>query len=41
LAWMMGVPGLIFSYIAALTYVPIGLQALREGRAARRGRFAG
>jgi cardiolipin synthase len=41
LAWMMGVPGLIFSYIAALTYVPIGLRALREGRAARRGRFAG
>ena len=36
-AWMAGVPGLILSYYAAFLYVPIGLRALREGRA---GRFA-
>ena len=41
LAWMVGVPGLLLSYIAALTYAPIGLRALGEGRAARQGRFAG
>src|SRR4051794_11234601 len=35
LAWVCGIPGLIFSYIAAALYVPIGLQALREGRTAR------
>lgn len=35
LAWVTGVPGLLFSYIAAGLYVPIGLRALREGRHAR------
>ena len=30
-----GIPGLVLSYWAAATYVPIGLRALREGRAAR------
>jgi cardiolipin synthase len=35
LAWVAGIPGLVFSYIAAATYVPIGLAALREGRNAR------
>ena len=35
-AWMVGVPGLVLGYYAAFTYVPIGLRALREGRAARR-----
>ena len=34
-AWMCGVPGLIFSYYAALTYIPLGRRALREGRADR------
>ena len=32
LAWVAGIPGLVFSYIAAGMYVPIGLRALREGR---------
>jgi len=36
-AWMVGVPGLVLSYYAAATYVPIGLRALRDGRAARAG----
>ncbi len=35
LAWVAGIPGLIFSYIAWGLYVPIALRALREGRAAR------
>jgi len=40
LAWVVGIPGLVLSYWAAATYVPIGLQALREGRAARQARSA-
>ncbi len=35
LAWVAGVPALIFSYIAVGLYVPLGLRALREGRVAR------
>lgn len=35
-AWGVGIPGLVLSYYAALLYVPIGLSALRDGRAARR-----
>ncbi|MGZ4682532.1 MAG: CDP-alcohol phosphatidyltransferase family protein [Acidimicrobiales bacterium] len=35
LGWMTGVPGLVLSYYAAVLYVPIGLRALREGRAER------
>ncbi len=35
LAWGFAIPGLILSYIAAAMYVPLGLAALREGRAAR------
>ena len=35
LAWVTGIPGLVLSYIAWGLYVPIGLRALREGRAAR------
>jgi len=38
LGWMAGVPGLILSYYAAFLYVPIGLRALREGRADRAAR---
>ena len=34
-AWMCVVPGLIIGYIALYQYVPLGLQALKEGRAAR------
>jgi len=34
-AWICAVPGLIFSYYAAVLYVPMARQALREGRAAR------
>jgi cardiolipin synthase len=34
-AWLIGIPGLVLSYWAAVLYVPIGLRALREGRAGR------
>ncbi len=34
-AWCFVIPGLVFGYIALVLYVPIGLRALREGRAAR------
>ncbi|HEX7133190.1 MAG TPA: CDP-alcohol phosphatidyltransferase family protein [Iamia sp.] len=37
LAWGFAVPGLVLGYIALALYVPIGLRALREGRAARTG----
>ena len=33
MAWVAVVPGLVFSYISAAGYVPLGLRALREGRA--------
>jgi len=32
-AWFMAVCGLVFSYYAALTYVPLARAALRDGRA--------
>jgi cardiolipin synthase len=32
LAWVCVVPGLLFGYIAALQYIPLGRQALRDGR---------
>jgi cardiolipin synthase (CMP-forming) len=35
-AWGFGIPGLVLAYYAAILYVPLGLEALREGRAARR-----
>jgi cardiolipin synthase len=38
LAWLFAIPGLLFSYWAAVLYVPIGRAALREGRTARRER---
>lgn len=41
LGWMTGVPGLLLSYYAAILYIPIGLRALREGRAARSSPAAG
>jgi cardiolipin synthase (CMP-forming) len=34
-AWMIGVPGLVFSLYAAIRYVPMARTALREGRADR------
>ena len=37
LAWAFTGPGLVLGYIALGLYVPIGLRALREGRAARTG----
>ena len=40
LGWMMGVPGLILSYYAAILYIPIGRRALRDGRSARAARSA-
>jgi cardiolipin synthase (CMP-forming) len=33
LAWVAAVPGLVFGYVSAAGYVPLGLRALREGRA--------
>ncbi len=33
LAYALGIPGLVCSYWAALRYIPMGRQALREGRA--------
>jgi cardiolipin synthase len=36
-AWFMAVCGLVLSYYAALTYVPIARSALREGRAPTAG----
>ena len=35
LAWVAGIPGLVLSYYAAVLYLPIGVRALREGRADR------
>ncbi len=34
-AWLFGIPGLFFSYLAAAQYVPIALGALHDGRASR------
>ena len=33
LAWICAVPGLLFSYYAAITYIPLARQALADGRA--------
>jgi cardiolipin synthase (CMP-forming) len=38
LAWIAGIPGLVFSYISLVMYVPLGLKALRAGRADRAAR---
>lgn len=35
LAWVTGIPGLTLSYIAWGMYAPLGVQALRDGRADR------
>jgi cardiolipin synthase len=32
LAWLCAVPGLFFSYVAAVQYIPIARKALRDGR---------
>ncbi len=37
-AWGTGIPGLVLSYYAAVTYVPEARRALRDGRAEREGR---
>ncbi|QXC61992.1 CDP-alcohol phosphatidyltransferase family protein [Aquihabitans sp. G128] len=34
-AWVTGIPGLAFSYVAWALYLPLGIKALREGRADR------
>ncbi len=39
LAWLCVIPGLVFGYIAAVQYIPLGRAALREGRG-EAGRFA-
>jgi hypothetical protein len=35
MGWICAVPGLVLGYIALAQYIPIGLDALREGRAGR------
>jgi cardiolipin synthase len=35
IAWGTAGPGIVLSYVALALYVPLGLRALREGRAAR------
>ncbi|MBA3281268.1 MAG: CDP-alcohol phosphatidyltransferase family protein [Acidimicrobiia bacterium] len=35
IAWISGIPGLTFSYVAWALYLPLGMKALREGRADR------
>jgi cardiolipin synthase len=35
LGWLAGIPGLVLSYYAVITYVPIMRRALRDGRAER------
>ncbi len=35
LAWGAGIPGLVFSYVAWALYLPMGIEALRAGRADR------
>ena len=35
--WLCAIPGLALSYLSAAQYVPLGLRALRAGRAARVG----
>ena len=37
LAWVTLVPGLVFGYIAAIQYIPLGRKALHEGRAGATG----
>lgn len=38
LAWVCAIPALLASYYAAALYVPLGLRALRDGRAVRHQR---
>ena len=38
--WIFTIGGLVLSYYAAFTYIPMARQALREGRADREGRMA-
>jgi cardiolipin synthase len=38
--WIFTIGGLVLSYYAAFTYIPMARQALRDGRAAREGRMA-
>lgn len=35
MAWGFALPGLVLGYVALVLYVPLGLKALREGRAGR------
>lgn len=41
LAWVCVVPGLVLGYIAAFQYIPLGRQALRDGRGAAEGEGVG
>ncbi|MCQ3806559.1 MAG: CDP-alcohol phosphatidyltransferase family protein [Acidimicrobiaceae bacterium] len=34
--WVCAVPSLLYSYLSAAQYIPLGLEALRDGRADRR-----
>jgi cardiolipin synthase (CMP-forming) len=37
LAWLSGLPGLALAWYSAVLYIPLGMRALREGRADRAG----
>jgi cardiolipin synthase len=41
LAWVSGIPGLIFSWYSAVLYVPIGRAALRDARSRRAATTSG
>lgn len=35
--WLCGIPGVVLGYVALVQYVPLGLAALKDGRAGRNG----
>ena len=37
LGWLCAIPGLALGYIALVQYIPLGIEALRDGRSARNG----
>jgi cardiolipin synthase (CMP-forming) len=39
-AWLFAIPGVVFGWYAAVTYVPMGRRALAEGRAERGAKMA-
>jgi hypothetical protein len=35
--WLCGIPGVVLGYVALVQYVPLGIAALKDGRAGRNG----